>query len=381
MHKDLLLVDGSNLFARAYWTLRVKELGQLPPHVARMLQSVLSRWPHRHLMVALDAGQSFRHELIPGYKAEREERRRGASTTDMTEALRPHLDAWGVALRWAEGNEADDVIATLVSQAVTAGHSVSILSKDSDLCQLVDDEAGVRLLWPSGTGEGEVALGDEDVFNQVGVYPDEILDWRTMAGGKDSLPRIGGPKEGPAPYGITERRAAALLADNFTLDSLIAGRPAELTERERAWFAACAPEALKRREALRLRTDLELSSNGGHTSVARLDFARTPAPSTPAAPERENPYLEPKKVLCAGGCGRMESREPYHDPKAVYCTGCGIRAGRERPAPVCACGNPIEDNARLFGDGRQCSGCTVRQKVGRGNEDGHRSAMEVRCPG
>lgn len=33
--------------------------------------------------------------------------------------------------------------------------------------------------------------------------------------------------------------------------------------------------------------------------------------------------------------------------------------------PLCACGQPVDENALLYGDGLTCSACLARIKVGR----------------
>lgn len=327
MRSHLLVVDGSNLFARAWWTMRDATLSELPEKVRGMLAGALRRWEATHLVVALDSPDSFRRELIPGYKGERSGRG-GPSTADMTEALRPALGFWGVATREAPGMEADDVIATLVAKAARMEESpaVSILSKDTDLLQLVSDPGFVRVLWPE---KGEEQVMDEDaVRRRTGVAPHQLLDFRVMVGGKDSLPRIGWntdeEKAGQkAPFGFTERRAVQLLGDGATLDHLL-GTHAGLTRTEREWMDRCAEEASARREALRLRIDLDLVATG-RTQVSALRLQEHFAPVQVIA-------CKPTCIRCGAeldGNARIAGAE--------VCTACGVaaRVGRE-PAAAAA---------------------------------------------
>lgn len=332
----LLLVDLSNLLARAFYTLRERSLEGLPPKTRDMLSGAVRRWEATHLIVALDSPRSFRCDLLPGYKGDRAGRD-GPSTADMTTALLPWLDAWGVATRRAEAMEADDVIATVVAQAKDNGAAVSILSKDTDLLQLVDDAARVRVLWPGGA-EGEDVLGEAAVIERTGVRPGQLLDLRTMAGGKDNLPRIE-IREGKPPYGFTEKRAVTLLSEGATLDSLYEGDAWRLTPREQGWLAACRTEALERRDALRLRTRCELIHNMGHSSAPRLQWDARPAPRCRCGEVLDDnarmfgdgetcsacqaaakaPAKTAARVACAGGCGTVVSIEPYHDPTRAFC--------------------------------------------------------------
>ncbi|CAM9139113.1 unnamed protein product, partial [Laminaria digitata] len=93
--------------------------------------------PRRKVVVAFDTvGDNFRHELYPGYKASRAE---------APEDLRPQFalirsacEAYGLDIVEGVGFEADDVLASLALEAVTAGATdVTIASADKDLAQLV----------------------------------------------------------------------------------------------------------------------------------------------------------------------------------------------------------------------------------------------------
>lgn len=278
----LLIVDGSNLAHRAFWTLGGADLNALPAKVGNMLSGLARRWRATHMIMALDAAESFRRVLIPGYKADRKGRP-GPSTGALTASLRGACDAWGLATREADGMEADDVIASLVSAAKLNGVPVSVVSRDSDLLQLVDDARAVRVLWPrtAKEGGGELIADAERVGNITGaefgkpLRPDQLLDLRAMAGGKDNLPRIGA-SSAVAPQvkarGLTPRRAAALLACGATLDALAAESAWLLKAEEQGWVREGLADALARRDALRLRSECVTVANGGHSSLAKVRF-------------------------------------------------------------------------------------------------------------
>lgn len=285
----LMVVDGSNLFSRAWHTLGApagatpaQEAQAMATKVGGMLQGLVRRHAPSHLVVALDSPNSFRREAIPGYKADRKERV-GPATAELTDMVRPALQAWGVATREADGFEADDVVATLVAQATVAQVAVDVVSKDTDLLALVSDQADARVLWPEGGAAGEVAMNEHAVFERVGCYPFQLLDFRTMVGGKDNLPRIGwtpdelevmkaerGGKKVPAPWGFTEKRAIELLGEH-TLLGMFKGAPG-LKDAEREWLSLRQEEAMARRAALRLRDNLQdrILSSGRIVDVRRL---------------------------------------------------------------------------------------------------------------
>ncbi len=84
----------------------------------------------------------------------------------------------------ADGYEADDVIGTL---ATDAGMPVDVVTGDRDLFQLVDDDAGVRVLYIArGVGNHERVTRDW-VRAKYDVEPRQYADFATLRG--DSLRR------------------------------------------------------------------------------------------------------------------------------------------------------------------------------------------------
>jgi len=103
----------------------------------------------------------------------------------------------------------------------------------------------------------------------VAFPPARMLDLRAIAGGKDNLPRIE-IRSGNPPYGFAPKRAARLLADGASLDTLRTTDAWRLTRRETQWISVGWEAAVARREALRLRHDISVVRSGGSSSVARL---------------------------------------------------------------------------------------------------------------
>ena len=128
----LLLLDGHSLAYRAFFALPVENFstttGQ-PTNAVYGFTSMLinSRRDEQptHLAVAFDVGRTtFRSEIFAEYKANRAE-----SPTDFrgqVSLIQEVLAALHVPVITAEGYEADDVIATLTTQAVEHGMDVLI---------------------------------------------------------------------------------------------------------------------------------------------------------------------------------------------------------------------------------------------------------------
>jgi 5'-3' exonuclease len=125
------------------------------------------------------------------------------------------LSAFGIARVGAAGLEADDVIGTLATRAVTSGPAdVDVVTGDRDLFQLVDDAAGVRVLY---TGRGVRNLETIDQARLAEKYA--VPTGRAYA---DMATLRGDPSDGlPGVAGIGEKTAAALMVRYGDLNGLL----------------------------------------------------------------------------------------------------------------------------------------------------------------
>ena len=141
----LLLLDGHSLAYRAFFALPIENFstttGQPTNAVygfTAMLINVLRDEKPTHVAVAFDRAEpTFRHEQYVEYKANRRE-----TPEDFRSQLSlifEVLDALGIRRLSAPGYEADDVIATLATQAAAEDMDVLIVTGDRDVLQLVSD--------------------------------------------------------------------------------------------------------------------------------------------------------------------------------------------------------------------------------------------------
>ena len=210
--KKLILVDGSSYFYRAFHALPplTNSKGQSTGAiygVANMLRRLLKDVPSKHIAVVFDAkGKTFRDALYPEYKANRL-----ATPPELSSQFEPLirlLRAMGFPILIIDNVEADDVIGTLVRQALTEKYHVLISTSDKDIAQLVTPEV---TLINTMTGQ---QLNPQGVVEKFGVRPDQIIDYLTLVGdSSDNVPGV--PKCGP-------KTAAKWLQEYQTLDNLIA---------------------------------------------------------------------------------------------------------------------------------------------------------------
>ena len=213
----LLLLDGHSLAYRAFFALPAENFstttGQPTNAVygfTAMLINVLRDERPTHVAVAFDRSEpTFRHEQYVEYKANRKE-----TPTDFKGQLSlifEVLDALGVPRLSLAGYEADDLIATLATQAADNGMSVLIVTGDRDALQLVSDDVTV-LMTRRGISD-MTRFTPSAVTEKYGLTPAQYPDFAALRGDpSDNLPGI---------PGVGEKTAAKWVAEYGSLDVLV----------------------------------------------------------------------------------------------------------------------------------------------------------------
>jgi DNA polymerase-1 len=195
--RRLLLIDGHSMAYRAFYALPKENFAtQTGQHTnavygfTSMLINLLRDEKPTHIAVAFDVSRkTFRSEKFADYKATR------GSTPDefkgQVSLIEEVLRALCVPWLSKDNYEADDLIATLTTQAVADGFEVLICSGDRDVIQLVNDQ--VTLLYPSRGVSEMWRLDPELVLTKYGVTPAQYPDFAAMRGDpSDNLPNIPG---------------------------------------------------------------------------------------------------------------------------------------------------------------------------------------------
>ena len=213
----LLLLDGHSLAYRAFHALPPENFstttGQPTNAVygfTAMLINVLRDEQPTHVAVAFDrAEKTFRHEQYVEYKATRKE-----TPSDFRSQLSlifEVLDVLGITRLSVPGYEADDIIATLATEA-EPDMDVLIVTGDRDPIQLVTDH--ITLLYTM-RGISEMArYTPEAVQAKYGLTPAQYPDFAALRGDpSDNLPGIPGVGEKTATKWITEFGSLQSLVD------------------------------------------------------------------------------------------------------------------------------------------------------------------------
>jgi DNA polymerase I len=241
--RRLLLLDGHSLAYRAFYALPAENFktttGQTTNAVygfTSMLINLLRDERPSHIAVAFDVSrQTFRRESYPEYKATR------STTPDefkgQVSLIQDVLAALGIRTLFLENYEADDIIATLTTQATDEGFDVLVCTGDRDALQLVTDR--VTVLYPRKGVSDLTRFTPEAVEEKYGLTPQQYPDFAALRGDpSDNLPGIPGVGEKTAAKWVREFGSLADLVDRVdevkgkTGDALRASLAAVLLNRQ-----------------------------------------------------------------------------------------------------------------------------------------------------
>lgn len=257
----LLLLDGNSLAYRAFYALpaeNFKTRSGLTTNAVygftAMLINLLRDEAPTHVAAAFDVSrQTFRSERFPEYKATR------SSTPDefrgQIDITKEVLAALGITTLSEPGFEADDIIATLATQADAEGYRVLVVTGDRDALQLVNEN--VTVLYPRKGVSDLTRFTPEAVVEKYGLTPAQYPDFAALRGDpSDNLPGIPGVGEKTASKWITEYGSLQGLVDHVdtvkgkvgdslraNLSSVILNR--ELTDLVRNVPLAQTPDTLR----------------------------------------------------------------------------------------------------------------------------------------
>ncbi|MGP8008344.1 MAG: DNA polymerase I [Acidimicrobiales bacterium] len=271
----LILLDGMSLAFRAYFAL--------PPDLttstgvvtnalhgfASMLHNLVRDHHPSALAVAFDLpGGTFRDEILDDYKAGRAD-----TPDDLTaqfDMIRELLHSLAIPVVEAVGYEADDVLATLATEARDRACPVIVVTGDRDSYQLVEDPY-VRVLY-NRRGVSDYVLYDEKgIEDRTGVRPEKYPLLASLRGDpSDNLPGV---------PGVGEKTAAKLVNEYGDLDAIYAHLDA-LSPKLRQNLADSAERVRKNAEVIPLVRDVpldvhvdDLQLGGWDGEAARATFA------------------------------------------------------------------------------------------------------------
>lgn len=207
----VILIDGSSLIYRAYYAIPGNLTTAAGLHTnaiygfALMFGKILAgKLPGFGAMVFDAPGRTFRDDEYPEYKAQRESM--PSDLEEQLESIDYLVKEHDFPILRVEGYEADDVIGTLATQALSAGHEVRIISGDKDFAQLIGPN--VRMV----DTLRDVVYDTDLVQKRWGVAPEQFIDHLSLLGDKvDNIPGV---------PGIGQKTSASLLERFGSLDGV-----------------------------------------------------------------------------------------------------------------------------------------------------------------
>ncbi len=215
----LMLLDGNSLAYRAFYALpaeNFKTKSGLTTNAVygftAMLINLMRDEAPTHIAAAFDVSrQTFRSERFPEYKATR------SATPDefrgQIDITKEVLTAMGITALSEPGFEADDIIATLATQADESGYRVLVVTGDRDALQLVNSD--ITVLYPIKGVSTLTRYTPDAVVAKYGLTPEQYPDFAALRGDpSDNLPGIPGVGEKTAAKWIVEYGSLQGLVDN-----------------------------------------------------------------------------------------------------------------------------------------------------------------------
>jgi len=223
----VFLVDGSGYIFRAYHALpplnrksdglQVNAVLGFCNMLWKLLRDMKPEDRPTHLAVVFDKSErTFRNELYKDYKAHRPDA--PADLIPQFPLIREAVRAFDIPCLEMLGFEADDLIATYARQACETGATVTIVSSDKDLMQLVND---CVIMYDTMKDR---KIGVAEVIEKFGVTPDKVIEVQALIG--DSSDNV------PGVPGIGVKTAAQLIGEFGDLETLLK-RAGEIKQEKR----------------------------------------------------------------------------------------------------------------------------------------------------
>ncbi|CAO0831643.1 Flap endonuclease Xni [Streptomyces microflavus] len=260
-----------------------------------MLANTLRDEAPTHFAVAFDVSRkTWRAQEFPEYKANR------SKTPDefkgQVELIGELLDAMHADRFAVDGFEADDVIATLATQAEAAGFEVLIVTGDRDSFQLITEN--VTVLYPTKGVSELTRFTPEKVVEKYGLTPQQYPDFAALRGDpSDNLPGIPGVGEKTAAKSINQFGSFAELVER-----------ADEVEGKAAVFQDHLDAVKMNRVLTEMVRDVELPKSPAE--LERAPYDRTAVTGVLDILEIRNPSLRERLLAVDPGAAEAEPPAP-----------------------------------------------------------------------
>ena len=217
--KRLFLLDGHALVYRAHYAFITRPLinskgwdTSAITGFVRTIADLIKNQKPTHLAVSFDLpGGTFRDEMYPEYKANRDAQPEGI--TFALPWIQKILEAWKIPILTLPNYEADDVIGTIAKKAEKAGYKVYMVTPDKDYGQLVSPN--IFMYKPAKSGNEAEVLGEKEICDMWNIQRvEQVIDILGLQG--DAVDNI------PGVPGVGPKTAAKFLEEFDSIENLLA---------------------------------------------------------------------------------------------------------------------------------------------------------------
>ena len=193
------------------------------------------------MYIAFDLhAETFRHALLPEYKANRPEP--PEPLVEQIKQIRPLLEELGFAVVAQPGFEADDILATLAEQTQQAGERCVIVTTDKDCRQLLSPTVRMYTL------RKRTFVDEASLLSDWEITPSQVVDYLSLVG--DSVDNVAGvPMIGP-------KMARELLGQYGDWEGIQRSIDSISGERRRESLRNATERMDRNRQLIRLRRDV-----------------------------------------------------------------------------------------------------------------------------
>ena len=212
----LFLLDAYAIIYRSYYAFinapRINSKGMNTSTImgfCNTLNEVLTKEKPTHIAVAFDHGKTFRHDVFPAYKAQRQETPEDIKLS--IPIIKDILNAYNIPILQVDGFEADDIIGTIAHKADLAGMQTYMVTPDKDYAQLVTENV---FMYRPRHGGGYDTMGPKEVCEKYGIdNTAQVIDLLGLMG--DSADNF------PGCPGVGEKTAIKLIMQFGNIETLL----------------------------------------------------------------------------------------------------------------------------------------------------------------
>ncbi|GAB2666096.1 flap endonuclease Xni [Vibrio panuliri] len=247
MSIHLVIIDALNLIRRVHSVQPdPNDIARTIETTSRTLTRIINEAKPTHIIAVFDhhlQDRGWRAEILPEYKQNRK-----PMPEPLVHGLDAIQDAWwqlGIDSLLSEGDEADDLVATLAIKVASHNEKVTIISTDKGYCQLLSPTLQIRDYFQHRW------LDEPFIENEFGVKPTQLSDYWGLTGISSS--------QVPGVAGIGPKAAKEILTQFADIEQAFASD--ELPSKYRKKLDKEIEMARKCKQVAALKTDIELGFN------------------------------------------------------------------------------------------------------------------------